>query len=168
MPAGPAAGTTRNDLRSSPRKCAARPGLGWSGGVRRRGRGAGGGSGALVAHAVADAGPGRDHGRVAQLAAQPADRHRHGVGKRIGLLVPDLLTAREMRRFGDELQHDRAALFREHYRADVRPFPGVREAFETLRSRGIRLALGSSSDGDDVEYYTELLGVGDLIEASTS
>lgn len=52
--------------------------------------------------------------------------------------------------------------------AQVKPFPGVKELFETLRDRGIKLALASSSNPDEVEYYTRLLGVGKLLEGSTS
>jgi len=45
----------------------------------------------LAGDAVADAGGGGDNRRFAQLAAQPPDGDRDGVGERIGLLVPDLL-----------------------------------------------------------------------------
>ena len=51
---------------------------------------------------------------------------------------------------------------------EVRPFPNVRELFETLRERDVKIALASSSNPDEVEYYTRLLGVGDLLEGSTS
>ena len=50
----------------------------------------------------------------------------------------------------------------------VQPFPGVRELFEALDGRGVRLALASSSDPDEVEYYARLLGVERFLEAKTS
>jgi HAD superfamily hydrolase (TIGR01549 family) len=93
---------------------------------------------------------------------------RHQIGKGGDLLVPDLLNAREMRRFGEELKEYRTKLYKEKYLPDVKPFPRVREVFETLHGRGIKLALGSSSNQDEVKYYTALLGVGDLVEGSTS
>jgi HAD superfamily hydrolase (TIGR01549 family) len=93
---------------------------------------------------------------------------RHQIGKGGDLLVPDLLNAREMRRFGEKLKKFRTDLYKRNYMQDVKPFPRVREHFETLRGRGIKLALGSSSNQDEVQYYTELLGVGDLVEGSTS
>jgi len=93
---------------------------------------------------------------------------RNQIGKGGDLLVPDLLSAREMRGFGEALKKFRTDLYKRKYMQDVKPFPRVRELFETLHGRGIKLALGSSSNQDEVQYYTELLGVGDLVEGSTS
>ena len=50
----------------------------------------------------------------------------------------------------------------------VKPFPGARAAMEALHGMGVKLALASSSNADEVEYYTQLLGVGELLEGSTS
>ncbi len=50
----------------------------------------------------------------------------------------------------------------------VRAFPGVREAFESLRKRGLTLFLASSADPDEVKHHTELLGIEDIIKGSTS
>jgi beta-phosphoglucomutase-like phosphatase (HAD superfamily) len=41
-------------------------------------------------------------------------------------------------------------------------------AHEALHARRVKLALASSSNEDEVEYYTQLLGVGELLETSTS
>jgi HAD superfamily hydrolase (TIGR01549 family) len=90
------------------------------------------------------------------------------IGKGGDLLVPDILGAKEMRRFGEELKSYRSKLFREKYLPEVTPFPGIRGLFERLRQRGLRMALGSSSDPEEVEYYTRLLQVADLIEGATS
>src|SRR4051794_37790899 len=93
---------------------------------------------------------------------------RNQIGKGGDLLVPDLLDAREMRTLGDELKKYRTELYKDKYLKDVKPFPRVRDVFETLHGRGVKLALGSSSNQDEVQYYTALLGVGDLVEGSTS
>ena len=93
---------------------------------------------------------------------------RHQIGKGGDLLVPDLLNAREMRNFGEKVKEYRTELYKRKYLPEVKPFPGVRRFFEVLRGRGIRLVLASSSNPDEVQYYTQLLGVGDLLEGSTS
>jgi len=98
----------------------------------------------------------------------PYQTVRSQIGKGGDLLVPDLLDAREMRRFGEPLKKYRSKLFREQYLPHIEPFPRMRECLEELRRLGFRLALASSSDEEEVEYYTQLLGVGDLIEGSTS
>jgi HAD superfamily hydrolase (TIGR01549 family) len=93
---------------------------------------------------------------------------RHQIGKGGDLLVPDLLNAREMRRFGGEVQEYRTGLWKERYMSRVEPFPFAREVLETLHARGVKLAFASSANADEVAYYTQLIGVGDLLEASTS
>ena len=93
---------------------------------------------------------------------------RHQIGKGGDLLVPDLLNAREMRRFGEEVKKYRTDLYKRKYMPKAKPFPRVRELFEDFRRRGVKLALASSSNPDEVQYYTQLLGVGDLLEATTS
>ncbi len=93
---------------------------------------------------------------------------RHQIGKGGDLLVPDLLNAKEMRRFGKELQKYRGELYTEKYMPRAKPFDGARETLETLHARGVRIALASSSNEGEVEYYTQLLGVEKLIEGSTS
>jgi HAD superfamily hydrolase (TIGR01549 family) len=93
---------------------------------------------------------------------------RRQIGKGGDLLVPDLLNAREMRRFGEQLQEYRTALWKEDYMPRVEPFPFARKVLESLDGRGVKLALASSSNADEVAYYTQLIGVGDLLEASTS
>jgi HAD superfamily hydrolase (TIGR01509 family) len=50
----------------------------------------------------------------------------------------------------------------------VEPFPGVKEQLGALRERGIKLALASSANADEVDYYTGVLGVEELLEATTS
>jgi len=93
---------------------------------------------------------------------------RHQIGKGGDLLVPDLLDAKEMRRFGEELKTYRTKLFKDEFMERVKPFDGARETLEALDARGVKLALASSSNEEEVEYYTQLLGVEKLIEGSTS
>jgi HAD superfamily hydrolase (TIGR01549 family) len=93
---------------------------------------------------------------------------RNQIGKGGDLLVPDLLNAREMQKFGEKLKEYRSGLFREKYLPEVRPFAFVGGLFESLAERRVKIALASSSDPEEVEYYTRLLGVETLIEGSTS
>lgn len=93
---------------------------------------------------------------------------RHQIGKGGDLLVPDLLNAREMRQFGESLKKYRSDLFKKKYMQTVRPFAGIAEVLRGIHGRGVKLALASSANADEVEHYTKLLGIGDLLEASTS
>ena len=93
---------------------------------------------------------------------------RRQIGKGGDLLVPDTLNAKEMRKFGEEVKEYRGELWKRRYMETVEPFPGVREALEAIRARGVALAFASSSNPDEVEYYVELLNAHDLIAGSTS
>lgn len=93
---------------------------------------------------------------------------RGQIGKGGDLLVPDLLNARQMRRFGEELKKYRGELWTRRYIDSVQPFPGAREALEELHGRGLKLAFASSSNPNEVEYYVSLLGAEDMLEGSTS
>ena len=93
---------------------------------------------------------------------------RHQIGKGGDLLVPDLLNAREMRRFGEPLKKYRSDLYKKSYMARVKPFPRITEHLRALDESGVRIAIASSANPDEVQYYIDLLGIGDLIEASTS
>jgi HAD superfamily hydrolase (TIGR01509 family) len=96
------------------------------------------------------------------------DDIREQIGKGGDLLVPDTLNAREMRTIGEPLKKYRGELWAEKYMQSVRPFPGAVEAIRELHAQGIKIALASSSNPDEVEYYVELLGVADLLEGTTS
>ena len=93
---------------------------------------------------------------------------RQQIGKGGDLLVPDLCNAREMQKFGEPLNKYRGELFKKKYMKSVKPFPRITDALRTIHDRGIALALASSANQDEVKYYTDLLEIGDLIEASTS
>lgn len=93
---------------------------------------------------------------------------RHQIGKGGDLLVPDVLGAKEMRKIGDAVKKYRSKLYKKQYMEQVKPFPFVERLFEELRAKKIRIALASSSNEEEVEYYTRLLNAEEFIEGSTS
>ena len=93
---------------------------------------------------------------------------RHQIGKGGDLLVPDLLNAREMQTFGKKLQKYRGELFKKKYMERVKPFPASHRVVKALHDRGVKIAVASSANPDEVEYYTGLLGIKELLGGSTS
>jgi HAD superfamily hydrolase (TIGR01509 family) len=96
------------------------------------------------------------------------DVMRGQIGKGGDLLVPDLLTAREVRHIAEPLKKRRGELFKEKYRARVRPFPDAREGIETLHARGLRIVVASSANADEVAFWIDLLGIAKFITGKTS
>lgn len=97
----------------------------------------------------------------------PIARIRFQIGKGGDNLIPALLPDLDADR-REELDAYRGELFKRDYLERTRPFPGVRALFERLRRDDVAIVLASSSGREEVEHHVEALGVGDLIQASTS
>ena len=70
-------------------------------------------------------------------------------------------------RHGDALRD----AWREEYlalRHEVRPLPGARDLVESLRKRGLRVALASSGDPEFSREAVELVGIGEAVELLTT
>ena len=93
---------------------------------------------------------------------------RRQIGKGGDQLMPVFLSAREMEKFGDELEQYRSKLFKKEYLPRVTAFPGVRQLFERIRQDQKRIALASSAKEDELKTYKTIAGIHDLIEAETS
>jgi HAD superfamily hydrolase (TIGR01509 family) len=90
------------------------------------------------------------------------------MGKGGDQLIPVFCTPDEVERFGKALEHLRLEIFKRDYLPRVRPFPGVRELFERIKSDGKRIVLASSSKEEEVKKHIEILKVTELIDAFTS
>jgi HAD superfamily hydrolase (TIGR01509 family) len=114
------------------------------------------------------------HARAWQEAFEHFDVHleyadvRSQIGKGGDQLISFFLSHEQQRDFGERLDSFRSDLFKRKYLSRVGVFPQVRDLFDALRGRGVRIALASSAKGDELARYVEVAGVGDLIETSTS
>jgi phosphoglycolate phosphatase-like HAD superfamily hydrolase len=97
----------------------------------------------------------------------PLDAIRWQVGKGGDNLIPSLLP--------DLGENERAALeawrgdrFKRCYMPRAVAFEGVRALFERIVADGSKIVLASSSGQQEVAFYLSLIGVEDLVEASTS
>src|SRR4029079_4913583 len=62
----------------------------------------------------------------------------------------------------------RGKLFKKKYQSQVKPFPGMTACLREIDARGVKLALASSAEPEEVEYYSQLLEIEDLLEGKTS
>ncbi|MGU3667117.1 HAD family hydrolase [Methylobacterium sp. A49B] len=93
---------------------------------------------------------------------------RRQIGKGGDELMPVFLPEARVKREGEAIEAYRSDLFKRTYLPEVRPFPGVRPLFERLRAAGLKIALASSGKREEVEHYTGILKIGDLIDVATS
>jgi HAD superfamily hydrolase (TIGR01509 family) len=90
------------------------------------------------------------------------------IGKGGDHLLPVFLNPEEQKSFGEDLKKYRADLWKREFIDRVKPFPGVRDLFEALAGAGHKLALASSSHGDELEHYKKVLHIEDLLTGQTS
>lgn len=93
---------------------------------------------------------------------------RAQIGKGGDQLMREFLSPGEIERRGEEIERYRSDLYKREYLGKVRGFPRVRELFQELLRRKLRIALASSAKGDELAKYKEIAGIEDLIETETS
>src|SRR4051794_35889474 len=94
----------------------------------------------------------------------PVSELRKQIGKGSDQYLPEFLSPDELQKIGKQIDEYRSALFREKFLPRVKPFPKVRELFERIRANGKRIALATSSQKDDVENYTRVARIDDLVD----
>ncbi len=98
----------------------------------------------------------------------PFDAVRAQIGKGGDQLMKEFLAPDELAERGEEIDRYRSDLYRREYLGKVRGFPRVRELFQELLRRGLRIALASSAKGDELSKYKKVVGIEDLIGTETS
>jgi len=98
----------------------------------------------------------------------PQDRIRHEIGKGGDTLMPALLPRDALERQGEGIEAFRKDLFMREYLPRARAFPEVPALFRRIRAAGQKIVLASSSSAEEVERYTGIAGIADLIDAATT
>jgi HAD superfamily hydrolase (TIGR01509 family) len=93
---------------------------------------------------------------------------RSQIGKGADQLLPVFFTEEELEKFGEELNAYRSELFGREFLPKLRPFPQVRELLRRLRRDGLKVALATSSRGDELRHYMKLCGVEEETDATTN
>ncbi|MCP3105284.1 HAD family hydrolase [Myxococcus sp. K15C18031901] len=93
---------------------------------------------------------------------------RSQIGKGADQLIPVFFNDDELERFGKELEEYRSTLFLREFLPKVRPFPRVRDLFQRLRKGGLRLALATSANEEELKHYVRLCGIEGLFETRTN
>ena len=98
----------------------------------------------------------------------PYERARRLVGMGGDKLIPAATGLADDEPRARALAERRGAIFRERYLRDVRPFPRVRELVGRMRAAGLRLAVATSAQEEELQPLLRIAGVEDLIDTTTS
>lgn len=86
----------------------------------------------------------------------------HG-GQMLDILLAASGKARERK---EEILREQGRRYRKKFLPTVAPFRGIRPLFEAARNLGCRIALATSCQPDELEYYVAMLEVSDLVNAA--
>jgi HAD superfamily hydrolase (TIGR01509 family) len=93
---------------------------------------------------------------------------RRQIGKGGDELIPVFVPWWKRQAVETPLKSYRAWLFRQEFMSQVKPLPKVREFAEELKRRGVRFALASSANKNDLEDYKRIAHIEDLVDDATS
>jgi HAD superfamily hydrolase (TIGR01509 family) len=93
---------------------------------------------------------------------------RRQIGKGGDELVPVFVPWWKRDHVAEPLKRYRKHIFQNDFLSQVKPLPEVREFLLRAREAGIRIALASSAQKDDLTTYKKIANIEDLIDEETS
>jgi HAD superfamily hydrolase (TIGR01509 family) len=93
---------------------------------------------------------------------------RRQIGKGGDELIPVYVSWWKRRQVEEPLKAYRKFVFEQDYLGKVKALPGARELLVRAKAAGIRVALASSADKDQLETYKKIVGIEDVVEEETS
>ncbi|HZG44725.1 MAG TPA: HAD family hydrolase [Allosphingosinicella sp.] len=78
-------------------------------------------------------------------------------------LLPDLSEEEQ-----EAIAQKHGPRYQERYIGRVRPFPGARDLLARAKQDGLKVALATSANPEELDHYVELLDAADLIDVTTS
>jgi HAD superfamily hydrolase (TIGR01509 family) len=98
----------------------------------------------------------------------PFEKIRSLIGMGGDKLVPELTGWSKDDPRVEKLGRRRGEIFRQRYLPSIQPFPRTRELLTAMREAGLRLAVATSADKEELEPLLERAGASDLIQHKAS
>lgn len=98
----------------------------------------------------------------------PFERVRRLIGKGGDKLLPEVSGIDAESPRGKAIVKRRSEIFLRAYLPTLRPFPGVRPLLARMKAEGLRLAVASSSKGEELGQLLRACGADEFVEAKTS
>jgi HAD superfamily hydrolase (TIGR01509 family) len=96
------------------------------------------------------------------------DKIRSLIGMGSDNFLPAAIGIESEGQLAKEIAKQKGSFFKSDYLPKLKPFPKVPELLERMRSEGLRLVVGSSSEPDELEALLTLAGVSNYVEAQIS
>ncbi|HEY6990250.1 MAG TPA: HAD family hydrolase [Bryobacteraceae bacterium] len=92
----------------------------------------------------------------------------HQIGKGGDQLIPHYVPSDRLADLEEPIKKFRKDLFHEQYFDRIKAFPGSRALIEKMRRAGLRIALASSADKEDLGRLKRIAQIEDLVEEETA
>jgi len=69
---------------------------------------------------------------------------------------------------GEALARRRGEIFKERYLRTINPFAGTREMVQRMRDEGLRIAIGTSAQKEELKTLLDIAQVADLVDSKTT
>lgn len=98
----------------------------------------------------------------------PFDEVRPLIGMGGDKVLPEIIGVQKDSEIGKQIDKRRDQIFKDRYLPHIQPTPGAKELLRYMRERGLKLAVASSSQKDQLKSLLRILDAEDLIEEKTS
>jgi len=90
------------------------------------------------------------------------------IGQGSDKLLPRLAGIIKDSDIGRKMVAHRSALFEQQYLSAIQPFPASKELVMRMHDAGLKVVIASSSRSNHLQHFIDTLGIGALIDGSTS
>src|SRR2546421_9627129 len=98
----------------------------------------------------------------------PYEKVRPLIGMGGDKVLPETIGVQKDSEKGKQISKRRSEIFKEKYPPNVKPFPDAQKLLDRMREQGLKLAIATSAQPDELRPLLQIVGAADLIEEKTS
>ncbi len=98
----------------------------------------------------------------------PYEKVRPLIGMGGDKVLPETIGVQKDSEKGKQISKRRSEIFKEKYLPNVKPFPDAQKLLDRMRERGLKLAIATSAQPDELRPLLQIVGAADLIEDKTT
>ena len=98
----------------------------------------------------------------------PYEKVRPLIGMGGDKVLPETIGVQKDSEKGKQISKRRGEIFKEKYLPNVQPFPDAQKLLDRMRKQGLKLAIATSAQPDELRPLLQIVGAADLIEDKIS
>ncbi|MFL5653137.1 MAG: HAD family hydrolase [Ktedonobacteraceae bacterium] len=98
----------------------------------------------------------------------PYEKVRPLIGMGGDKVLPETIGVQKDSEKGKQISKRRGEIFKEKYLPTIQAFPGAQKLLDRMREQGLKLAIATSAQPDELRPLLQIVGAADLIEDKTT